>query len=211
MNGIELLKLIGHEIEGHARQSINGERLFLIGGGSLKVDDETLYEGLAKRNDDQLSQSLFGTEEGIPIPHYTYAGPRRNARKVIFRNFSGPTRNEITGVIEYSVDRTCSPAFQYSGKILQKAMDQAWMTTFRVMRGHVDTSNKRAFAMTKDLSYLQGWLLDRTASKTRTSAILTRQRSSLVAASSCSPNFNYQNLISHSHIAMSQRSFGKRY
>ena len=35
------------------------------------------------------------------------------------------------------------------------------MTTFRVMRGHVDTSNKRAFAMTKDLSYLQGWLLDR--------------------------------------------------
>ena len=31
MNGIELLKLIGHEIEGHARQSINGERLFLIG------------------------------------------------------------------------------------------------------------------------------------------------------------------------------------
>ena len=29
-------------------------------------------------------------------------------------------------------------------KILQKAMDQAWMTTFRAMRGHVDTSNKRA-------------------------------------------------------------------
>ncbi|MDQ6661963.1 MAG: hypothetical protein M3Z24_13500, partial [Chloroflexota bacterium] len=73
VNGINLVKLIGHEIDGHARQSVNGEKLFLIGGGALKIDDEILYEGLAKRYDDFLSAKLFGTSEGVPMPYYTYA------------------------------------------------------------------------------------------------------------------------------------------
>lgn len=161
MNGIELLKLIGHEIEGHARQSINGERLFLIGGGSLKVDDETLYEGLAKRNDDQLSQSLFGTEEGIPIPHYTYAVRDAMQGKSFSEIFQGQLEMRLRESLNIALTEPAPQRSNIPEKILQKAMDQAWMTTFRVMRGHVDTSNKRAFAMTKDLSYLQGWLLDR--------------------------------------------------
>lgn len=73
LDGVKFLKLIAHEIEGHARQSANGERLFLIGGGKLKIDDETSYEGLAKRSDDLISRKLFGTAEGIPIPYYAFA------------------------------------------------------------------------------------------------------------------------------------------
>lgn len=160
VNGIELLKLIGHEIEGHARQSVNGAQLFLIGGGSLKVDDETLYEGLAKRNDDRLSKSLFGTEEGIPIPHYTYAVRDAMQGKSFSEIFQGQLEMRLRESLNIPLTEPAPQRLNIPEKTLQKAMDQAWMTTYRVMRGHVDTSNKNSFAMTKDLSYLQGWLLD---------------------------------------------------
>lgn len=76
VNGVKALEVIAHEIRGHARQSINGHTRFLIGGGNLKFDNETLYEGLAKRYDEDFHHQFFGKTTGKPEPWFTLAVAR---------------------------------------------------------------------------------------------------------------------------------------
>jgi len=35
----------------------------------------------------------------------------------------------------------------------------AWITAYRVFRGHGDTSNQKSFGLPKDQAYLRGWML----------------------------------------------------
>jgi hypothetical protein len=57
-------ELLRHEIDQHARQSLNGLLMFGFGGGGLKVDEETWYEGLAKVRE---------LEPSPPSPYYVFA------------------------------------------------------------------------------------------------------------------------------------------
>jgi len=67
------LGIAAHEIEGHARQSMNGMTMFKLGGGRLKMDNEVLYEGLGMHEQDSVMRSLFGESSGITTPWYTLA------------------------------------------------------------------------------------------------------------------------------------------
>lgn len=156
VTGEKLLSLMAHEIEGHARQSLNGERLFKIGGGQLKVDDETLYEGLAKRYDEAFSRNFFGTTEGVPLPFYALAVACAEAGGSFHDVFSEQLEMRLHIAFNLPAGESLPSRDKVEEKVLKKAMDAAWTTTYRVMRGHVDTTNPYGFAMAKDLSYLRG-------------------------------------------------------
>lgn len=172
VNGIELLQLIGHEVEGHARQSINGQRLFLIGGERLKVDNEMLYEGLGKRYDDALSRKLTGQPTGVPLPYFTYGIRAAEQGHSFYEIFQEQLTMRVQVALHESDPRNLPLITNIDGRILMKAMDSAWLTTYRVMRGHIDTSNKykdesneQGFAMAKDLAYIRGYLIDKELQK----------------------------------------------
>ncbi len=159
-NGESLLRLIAHEIEGHARQSANGEQLFLFGGGELKIDDETLYEGLAMRHEHEFHLKHFGDHDGSPLPDiYTFAVHMAENGASFAEIFREQRRRQLHLFLHVLPDddlpHVVDPA------LLHRVERLAWRTTYRVMRGHVDTSNKARFAMAKDLAYLRGWILDR--------------------------------------------------
>jgi hypothetical protein len=161
MSATQLLSLIAHEIEGHARQSVNGERLFLVGGGSLKVDDETLYEGLAMRYEERFLEQYYGRDDGEPLPAFH-----------TFAVHDAESGLSFTEVFENQVERRLRLAFKIpeqediTGDVRIEDADsslfeRAWWSTYRVMRGHTDTRNLQGYAFAKDLAYLRGWLLDK--------------------------------------------------
>ncbi len=158
--GKELVKLLAHEIEAHVRQSMNGLK-YVVGGGSLKVDDETLYEGLAKRNDETLARELFGDESGIPLPFYTLAIKKAETGASFVEIFTDQVERRLH--VELKIDPQTAINFENEAvqQQMEKVMSGAWMTTYRVMRGHIDTSNPEGFAFAKDLAYLRGWLIDK--------------------------------------------------
>lgn len=161
VNGINLIKLIGHEIEGHARQSVNGKRLFFIGGGALKVDNEILYEGLAKRYDDILSKKLFGTSEGVPLPYYTFAVYAAEVGKSFYDIFHDQVNIRLRVAINKQFSDNLPALTEIEQKIVSEVINSSWATTYRVMRGHTDTTNPYKFAMAKDLAYLLGYITDK--------------------------------------------------
>lgn len=147
----ELLKLIGHELEGHARQSINGQRLFLLAGGPLKHDNEMLYEGLGKRYDDKIATEIFGENSGMPGPYFTYAVKAAEDGKSFYEIFVQQLNLRINILKQKK---------KYNHVKYAEAKNSAWKTTYRVMRGHINTYNTAKFAMAKDLAYLRGWQMD---------------------------------------------------
>lgn len=155
------LEYIGHEIEGHARQSINGERTFLLGGGRLKVDNEMLYEGLGKRYDERFRRKFFGTSSGEPLPYYTFAIASAENGASFYEIFAQQMDLRLRARLKIGLDQSLPDRQHIDPAILTATKDNAWTTTYRVMRGHTDTSNKSKFAMAKDLSYLRGWLIDK--------------------------------------------------
>lgn len=161
VSAAKLLELCRHEIEGHARQSMNGRR-FYIGGGSLKVDDETLYEGLAKRLDEDFNKTFFGTDAGVPNPYYTLAAVKAESGASFYDIFCDQVDMQLHVLLHMPADRSLE---SISPDVLQGVLDtakkRAWMYTFRVMRGHTDTSNQHSYAFAKDLAYLRGWLMDK--------------------------------------------------
>ena len=59
VNGAQLCRLVTHEIESHVRVSANGETLLRgFGGGALRTDDETLYEGHAIWQENQIRRQV---------------------------------------------------------------------------------------------------------------------------------------------------------
>ncbi|KKU44788.1 MAG: hypothetical protein UX62_C0049G0003 [Microgenomates group bacterium GW2011_GWA2_46_7] len=161
----KLLELMYHEIEGHARQSMNGEK-YIVGGGSLKIDDETMYEGLAKRLDEDYQRRFFGVDSGQPIPHYTQAIEMAENGNDFYSIFASQVDIRLHVLLHRPPEETLNHESEDVKAKLQKAMDLAWNTAYRVMRGHTDTSNPTGFAFAKDLAYLRGWLSDRELRKT---------------------------------------------
>ncbi len=159
-NGESLLRLMAHEIEGHARQSANGEQLFLFGGGELKIDDETLYEGLAMRHEHEFHLRQFGDHDGSPLPDiYTLSIQAAEGGASFTQIFTEQCHRQLHLLLQVPahdpLPSTIDPL------VLERARNFAWRTSYRVMRGHLDTANRTGFAMAKDLAYLRGWLLDR--------------------------------------------------
>jgi len=156
----KLLELMYHEIEGHARQSMNGLK-YKIGGGTLRIDEETLYEGLAKRLDERFQKEFMGVETGKPGPFYTLAIDSAEKGNSFYQIFSEQVSYQLHVLLKIFPDVELdfsSPEVQAK---LDEAMKRAWTTTYRVMRGHTDTTNAAGYAFSKDLAYLRGWLLDR--------------------------------------------------
>ncbi len=138
----EYLSLLRHEVDAHARQSLNGNFMFGFGGGALKVDEETWYEGLAKKTDTDLVAEMFGDNSSPTLPYYPFAIRMAEQGK------------SFVQVFEAMVDLRLE-----AGSSEKMALNNAWNTAYRVFRGHNDTGNKQAFAMPKDQAYLRGWML----------------------------------------------------
>lgn len=143
-NGKDLLKLIAHEIESHARQSINTELAFGVEGGALKLDAETLYEGLALSHEAEVMAELFGEKQELPVNRCLY----------IFGIQAAQAGADFKKVFITLRDR-----LESTGMTREQANEKAWLPTYRVFRGHTDTSNAAGFANTKDTAYLEGWLI----------------------------------------------------
>ena len=156
VNGIELLKLIGHEIECHLRSSVNSQFLFkklvhevsplypLI-GLLAKSDDETLYEGAAKLSDVIIQGNLTGRcEDAAPTPLYTIAIDQA-CRGSSF----GETAEVICGLASYRHDSADWDA----------SIKKEWNITYRAYRGITDTDSKSYYAFPKDASYFAGYLI----------------------------------------------------
>ncbi len=128
VNGIKLAELLGHEIECHWRNSQNASIL-----GLSKLDDETVYEGVAKLKDYRFNER-YSTEVSMPIPYY-----------VIAQQFAR-AGGSFAETASYLTD-------EYKLTPLK-----SWIYTYRTFRGSSDMSNSAQYAFTKDRAYLEGFL-----------------------------------------------------
>jgi hypothetical protein len=148
-----MLKLLKHEIECHCFQSIRGRSLFELGGATLKVDDERLYEGLAKFGEKQVSEDLLGKQEKLSFPYYPVAMKLVQEGKSFYEVFE-----EIKAMTKNSL--AFQEKFKNNPENAEKSLNELTFTrVYRVFRGHTDTSGKVPFANTKDLAYLGGRIL----------------------------------------------------
>ncbi len=138
-----LLELLAHEIEGHWRDSENAQRILpKIGGGALKADDETLYEGHAMSLEKQAGEMLDGTVGAMPKPWYTLA------------------INLATQHYSFAdIARTLLPRVQTLVGSHDQALKTVWTTCLRVFRGCCNTDGTSGYVFTKDQAYLNGKLL----------------------------------------------------
>lgn len=128
VDGLKLAELIGHEIECHWRNSQNASLL-----GLPKLDDETVYEGIAKVKDYRFNER-YAEEVSAPIPYYILA--QQFAR-------AGGSFAETANYLVESYGIT-------PGK--------SWIYTYRTFRGASDMNNSACYALTKDRAYLEGFL-----------------------------------------------------
>jgi len=172
MDGQRLLGLINHEIGSHARQSMNGVKLFQIGGGALKVDEETFYEGLAMReeeafvtkyfgNKDNPALPFFGRKENYSLPFYALAVEKAEEGKSFHDIFSYIHKAQLHVALKISPHEALPPKEELPEDVDKVAQQEAWRITCRVMRGHTDMSNPEQYGLTKDLAYLRGYYLDK--------------------------------------------------
>ena len=146
-DGLDLLKLIGHEIECHLLGSMNCYALAedTLGADSplaplyrivAKSDNELFYEGVAKISDVNIVGS-----DALPLPFATIAIDQ-SRRGSNFRKIAMLIRSERMRM----------------GASEEAATKGAWTTTCRIMRGCTKPS-KSGFANTKDHIYLRGYSL----------------------------------------------------
>ncbi len=161
MSAYELLPLIAHEIEGHARQETNGEETFMLGGGRLKIDNEQLYEGLGLRYEFETKKKLYGIKDPAPSPYYTLAAKMAEDGA----SFAQIFKDQVDKRIRVHLKRPLGSILPEETGIDKEKMDKikrnAWRTTYRIMRGHTDMTNPKKFAMAKDLGYLRGFQMDK--------------------------------------------------
>lgn len=149
----KLLELIAHEVEGHARQSLNGVMMLNgLGGGGLKVDDESNYEGLALSLEDEVRERLFGEENEMKASRLYYVYAVRAASE-------GKSFTEVYNLIREKEIRLLMAKGKTEEEAKKKSADTAWMPAYRAFRGHVDTKNGESYASAKDLAYFKGYLV----------------------------------------------------
>jgi hypothetical protein len=136
------LELLRHEIDQHVRQSLNGRLMFGFGGGALKVDEETWYEGLAKHAEINFAREYFGDESEPSLPYFTFAIKMAEEGYSFVETFLAQRELRLA-----------------AGNGEKTAAENAWNATYRAFRGHTDTSNAHRFALPKDQAYLRGWML----------------------------------------------------
>jgi len=158
MDGKTLLELIAHEIERHAVSSVNGWEMFRVGGGQLKIDEEAQYEGLGLRGESDLNKNLFGIEDSGPLPYYTLAVKKAEEGSSFFEIFKDQVDRRLRVALKKPLG-TELPA-DIDKKTMDAAKRTAWLSTYRVMRGHTDMTNSKSFAMAKDIGYLRGYQID---------------------------------------------------
>lgn len=159
--GERLLGLIAHEIEGHARQSWNGERLFIFGGGPLKIDEETLYEGLAMRYETEFRSHYFGAgSTARNMDFYVFAVHRAEAGGSFYDVFHDQMDKRLRVKLRIPPRTGFSPGQVKDSPAYERVLESAWGCTYRAMRGHTDMKNPCGYAMAKDLAYFRGWILD---------------------------------------------------
>jgi len=151
-----ILSLIAHEIDGHARQHANGDRLFGLG----RPDDESLYEGLSQRHEEAFMKRYFG--KGIPLAHEYVIGIDVAEKGGTFHDvFTELLERELHVKLHVPPDEPLPDRQSIKADVLEEAMNKAWRSTYRVMRGHTDMSNPERYAMRKDAAYLRGFHEDR--------------------------------------------------
>lgn len=139
---IKLLELIGHEIDSHVRQSMNGIKLYHgLGGGVFKSDDEVLYEGLAKISDIDFAVKYLGKPLELPAPYFILA-----------------MDCALKGETFATVFKQIFELIKDTKKSDESAQTSAWSTTYRVFRGSTDPHNEYGYYMPKDRAYLEGYL-----------------------------------------------------
>lgn len=152
----DAILLLRHEIEGHARQTANGQALFGL-GGALTLDDETLYEGLAMRLENDAHVRYFNEKDYDPrfYAHAVQSAEQGKTFGAIFDDQYGRYMHVLLGIpLDEALPVAIDPEH------VTQAHYVAWRTTYRVMRGHTDMTNKHAFAMRKDIGYDRGVMLD---------------------------------------------------
>jgi len=160
VDGKDLLELLVHEVGAHARQSLNGMALFHVGGGAFKIDDETAYEGLAMRNEAAFHRKFYGKLEDPMVWVYVLAvrvGEEGGSFSDVFAN---QLDMRLHMALKIHPDQPLPAVSWIDPAVYNKAREAAWRTSYRVMRGHVDMKNPHSFAMTKDLAYYRGGVLD---------------------------------------------------
>lgn len=162
VTGKELCALIAHEISAHARQAVNGEELFRVGGGALRMDDETMYEGLALRYEHDFREKYFGKKNEDMEHYYFYVFAVEKAEEgwSFQEVFEDQMERRLRYTLMLPYDKPLPPRDAIDPALWKLSQQRAWRTTYRVLRGHVDVRNQHNFAMAKDLSYLRGWLID---------------------------------------------------
>lgn len=146
VDGLKLLELIAHEIEGHWRDSENAQAILpMLGGGALKPTDETIYEGHAMLLEHQAKYMLEGTKKGMAKPWAVLAMSFAKA---------GCSFAETAAKL--------FPLMQMAGQ--EPGEDElevrVWKVCSRIYRGLVDTSkNPLGYAFTKDQAYFSGRML----------------------------------------------------
>lgn len=138
----QFLQLLRHEVDCHVRQSLNGQLMFGFGGGGMKVDEETWYEGLAKHHEVGFAREMFGDESSPTLPYYTFAIRMADEGRSFVEVFQAMKEMRLA-----------------AGSSDEKAAVNAWNATYRAFRGHIDTSNRTAYGLPKDQAYLRGWML----------------------------------------------------
>lgn len=161
VTGERLLGLIAHEIEGHARQSWNGERLLVFGGGLLKIDEETLYEGLAMRYERDFLHTQFGSASpSHTFDYYVFAVYTAENGGSFYDVFLDQLEKRFRIALHIPLHTSFSHTQVTDAALYDRILEAAWRTTYRVMRGHLDMQNPLKFGMAKDLAYFRGYLLD---------------------------------------------------
>lgn len=146
-NGLQLICLVGHEIECHLRGSENCRQLLLelLGEDSpylplipalAKSDNEYLYEGVAKVSDVRL-----GGDSQMPKPFATIACDLAE------RGYGFDT---ITSTL-YNFIHNANP-----NRKKEDVLKTTWGTTYRILRGSSNTA-RGDYLFSKDYSYFCGF------------------------------------------------------
>lgn len=138
---LRAVELIGHEIECHVRQSMNGlKTLKTLAGGALKPDNETLYEGTAVQFEQAFKLKTVGRAVHAPMAN-RYIAINRALHGQSFSMIAEWAYNEATRNRETK----------------EQALNTAFSTAYRSLRGATDAHNNEGYAFCKDLAYLSGY------------------------------------------------------
>lgn len=156
----EFLPVMEHEFY-HVRQSVNGQKLFRLGGGSLSLSDEQLYEGVALAGEERFRKKQFGYDVEKPPRLYAEAIEMAEQGASFHEIFTHLMKKNLHAILKISPDIELPSKDEIKEKDWKTAETRSWKVAYRVMRGHINTDKKpkeKAYAMRKDLAYTAGEL-----------------------------------------------------